>query len=582
MPHRRSWIQDDCGKSDTRFVATHQAELAKRIVAEGIASAEQVKSAAVEAKRRGVSLGEVLASESGADERRLYLLIAEHYGLSLTNPQAVVSALDPRVTHSVPDAYQDRKRVLPIARRGGNLLVASCDPEPRTLDLVDALDSEGAALLLVTPTDFRRLRWATTLEQIGGKQPAGVERSAVDLLDQDIRLESRHAGLLDALLADAVGERASDIHLERYDRRVRVRMRIDGDLHDIDRYRLAEADALAVISVAKIRADLDIAERRRPQGGRFSAKVGGLHFDLRVQTLPSPYGEGLAVRLLPQKRELFTLEALGLSASLKHRYKRVLNAPSGLVLVAGPTGCGKSTTLYAGLQILAGDRKRKVITVEDPIEYSIDGIHQTQVRNSIGYTFASSVRSFVRHDPDVIFVGEIRDFESAQEALRASQTGHLVLSTIHANDSVDAVQRLYDLGAHPNSIAAELRAVLSQRLVKRVCANCAEVESPSQEIREELFPKGVPSDFRSARGAGCERCRGRGHYGRIAVTEFLNSTRDLRVAIAHTKPLDELREVAAVAGHEPLRNHALELIAQGTISANELPRVVPIELLRPS
>ncbi|NNL84662.1 MAG: type II/IV secretion system protein, partial [Myxococcales bacterium] len=549
---------------------------------EGIASAHQVALAAAEAGRRGVSLGEVLASDHVSDEAALYLLLAAHHGLSLADPQTVLGALDPLVMRSVPEAYQERKRLLPVARRNGTLLVASPDPNPRTLDLADALDARRVKLLLVTPTDFRRLRWAAVLEQIGGKIDGTGMRPVEDLLEHDIKLESRHAGLVDALLADAVGERASDIHIERYSDNVRVRMRIDGELHDIDRYHLSAADAAAMISVVKVRADLDIAERRRPQGGRFSEKIGGLHFDLRVQTLPSPHGECLAVRLLPQERELFTLESLGLSKTLRRLYRRVLAAPSGLVLVAGPTGCGKSTTLYAGLQLLARDRTRKVITVEDPIEYSIEGIHQTQVRNSIGYSFASSVRSFVRHDPDVIFVGEIRDYESAQEALRASQTGHLVLSTIHANDSVDAIQRLHDLGVHPNSIAAELRAVLSQRLAKRVCPNCAEVEPLSQALEAELFPKGVPDDFRSLRGAGCNRCRGRGYYGRIAVTEFLNSTRDLRVAIAHTRPLDELREVAALAGHIPLRDHALELIRDGIVAASSLPRVVPIELLRSS
>ncbi len=561
---------------------THDASLEQRLLEAGLVSAKLLGDLREEAQRHDLSLGEALVERDLVDERRLFLLIAEHCGMRLAEAEELLARLDSQLIGSVPARYRDRKRLLPIAREGESLLVASCDPAPRTLDLADAMDATEIEIALVTPTDFRRLRWAATLGQIRAQELDARPERMREFLAQDPDVDSRHVSLIDALLVDAVGERASDVHLERYAGQVRVRLRIDGDLHDVDRYHLSDADAQAMISVVKIRARLDIAERRRPQGGRFSEQIAGRHFDLRAQTLPSLHGEGLALRFLPQQRERFTLESLGFSERLREQAHGVLEAPSGLVLVAGPTGCGKSTTLYAGLQRLAGDARRKVITVEDPIEYAIEGIHQTQVLPSIGYTFASSVRSFVRHDPDVIFVGEIRDHETALEALRASQTGHLVLSTIHANDAVDAIQRLYDLGVHPNSISAELRAIFSQRLLKRVCPACAAPEQVDPRVLRTLFPKGPPDDFRSLAGAGCERCRQRGHHGRIAVAEFLVSTRDLRIAIAHTRPLDELREIAALGGLTPMREHALELVAEGLTSASQLPRSIPYEMLQPS
>jgi type IV pilus assembly protein PilB len=251
--------------------------------------------------------------------------------------------------------------------------------------------------------------------------------------------------------------------------------------------------------VLKVSSELDISEHRLPQGGRFTARAGGRVFDLRVQTQPSLHGEHAILRLLPQGEKLLTIEDLGFAPHIAQAYDRLLRVPAGLVLVVGPTGSGKSTTLYAGLQVLSRDPTRKVISVEDPIEYALDGIQQVVARPDLGFGFAQAMRAFVREDPDVILVGEIRDGETALEAIRASQTGHLVLSTLHCNDAVDAVQRLRDLGMHKNSIAAELQAVFAQRLAKRICPGCKIDAVPDPSSRARCFP---PSRRRtSARGA---------------------------------------------------------------------------------
>jgi type IV pilus assembly protein PilB len=270
-----------------------------------------------------------------------------------------------------------------------------------------------------------------------------------------------------------------------------------------------------------------------------------------------------------------------MSARVSSAYRRLLDNPSGLVLVVGPTGSGKSTTLYAGLQLLADDGRRKVITVEDPIEYSIDNIQQTRVRTEIGFGFADAMRSFVRQDPDVILVGEIRDHETALEAMRASQTGHVVLSTLHCNDSVDALQRLYDLGIHPNSIAGELLAVIAQRLAKRICTACREEVEPDPAIVAELFPDDVPAGFRCFEGSGCSECRGRGTRGRIAIVEYLHVTDAIRRFISTQPSVSELRWQALDSGLITMRDSALDHVIEGIIPLTELPRLLPQERMAP-
>lgn len=270
-----------------------------------------------------------------------------------------------------------------------------------------------------------------------------------------------------------------------------------------------------------------------------------------------------------------------MSPKVASYYHRLLNNPAGLVLVVGPTGSGKSTTLYAGLQELADDGTRKVITVEDPIEYSIDNIQQTRIRSDIGFDFPEALRAFVREDPDVILVGEIRDHPTALEAIRASQTGHLVLSTLHCNDAVDALQRLYDLNIHPNSLASELLAVIAQRLAKRICPHCKTEASPDPAILREVFPQGVPASFRCYEGKGCSHCHDRGTKGRTAVVEFMQVNTDIRNAISRQPPITEIRWQALDAGLITMRDSALDLVINGIIPLSELPKILPQDRMAP-
>ncbi|MEZ4253039.1 MAG: ATPase, T2SS/T4P/T4SS family [Polyangiales bacterium] len=548
------------------------ARLGDLLVAETGVHRSQVEHAAREAQRTQRRLGEVLVEETSLSELDVYRALAHQRGIPFGDVDGLLGKVDLEVVRAVPRAFLLHNHVLPIAREDDALLVATTEPDGSAADLAKALSARALHLHLVTPTDYRRLwsgvdRMETTRETPLG----GTPREARDDLLAESSVDARFVGLFESLLLDAIGERASDIHLEIYGERVRVRLRVDGELRDVPRYQMTAAELRGVMNVLKVASNLDIAERRLPQGGRMRRRAGGRAFDLRIQTQPSLHGEHAVIRLLPQDSRLLTIEDLGFDAELASSYRRLLQHPSGLVLVVGPTGSGKSTTLYAGLQILARDPSRKVITVEDPIEYSLEGVQQTQVKPEIGFAFADAMRSFVRQDPDVILVGEIRDAETALEAIRASQTGHLVFSTLHCNDAVDAVQRLLDLGMHPNSVASELLAVLAQRLARRICDGCRTPAEPDPALLAELWPGGdVPSDFRCFVGAGCARCSGHGTYGRIAVVEHLPTGPAIRGGIAHRMPIDELRELALREGLRTLRDTALALVKAGVIPLAEL------------
>lgn len=477
--------------------------------------------------------------------------------------------------------------MIPLSKTDKTILVATFDPEADTTNLQPLYSNLKIDKVLVTPTDFRRL-WSMLelclqgeLKQLKSYKESSQDKDKDLLNKQKSEVEAHLISLLDALLLDAVSERASDIHIEQYNHRVRIRFRIDGELRDISHYQLSTQEARGLVNVIKIRSELNIAEKRLPQGGRSRMQVGNISYDLRVQVQPSLHGEDVVIRLLPQNEQLIGIEELGLSPRIAKSYKRLLDNPAGLILVVGPTGSGKSTTLYAGLQLLANDGRRKVITAEDPVEYSINNIQQTQIRPEIDFHFSDAMRSFVRQDPDVILVGEIRDHETAEEALRASQTGHVVLSTLHCNDATDALQRLYDLHVHQNSIASELLAVIAQRLAKRICPHCRQKVEPDPDIVAELFPLGVPDNFQCFEGKGCNHCDQRGTKGRVGVVEYMQVNTDIRNAISQRQPILELRETALDSGLLTMRDSALDHVIQGIIPLSELPRILPAERMAP-
>lgn len=558
------------------------ARLAHRLVVAGGMTPDEAAAALRDAQERGLCLCDLLAERTGCCvEQATWENVARQRNVTLATSEELVQLLDPSLALSFPRRFLERSRLVPIARHGPDVIVATCDPDTDGSEVASLLGVRRVDIRLVTPIDFRRLRMALELVDRREARKPRSDEGPRDLLAGDEKMAELVA-LFEAILLDAIAGRASDIHLERYGERVRVRLRVDGDLHDLQHVRMGPDQLTGLVNVIKVRSNLDISERRVPQGGRATIRAGDRVFDLRIQTQPSLHGEHVVIRLLPQETRVLGIEELGFPAGPARAYRRLLDSPSGLVLVVGPTGSGKSTTLYAGLQVLSRDSTRKVMTIEDPIEYAIEGVQQSQARPELGFHFASAMRSFVREDPDVILVGEVRDAETALEALRASQTGHLVLSTLHSNDAVDAIQRLVDLGMHANSIASEVLAVFAQRLAKRICLDCrAPAPTPEGELVDEVFPDGLPAGFESWHGPGCARCSRTGHHGRIAVIEFLPASPAFRASVSRRCSVDELRLVALDAGLLPMREHALELVRDGTIAFQELRALLPPERLGP-
>ncbi|NCP65644.1 MAG: type II/IV secretion system protein [Paraglaciecola sp.] len=374
--------------------------------------------------------------------------------------------------------------------------------------------------------------------------------------------------LVNSIVERAVLADSSDIHIEASSKNMVVRFRVDGRLSEFMQQPMTRFPAIA--SRIKLMAQLDIAERRLPQDGRFSIRAGNKDFDVRVSTAPDVHGESIVLRLLPKKRDELSIESLGFESDHLNLIKQWGSLNNGIVLVTGPTGSGKSTTLY-GLLGHINSGKEKIVTVEDPVEYQLDGITQVQARPDIGYTFARALRTFLRQDPDVIMVGEIRDKETADIAVQSSLTGHLVLSTLHTNDACSVFPRLTDIGVEPFMVAATIQGVQAQRLVRKLCQNCAqETEAPS--FLNETLPQG-----QWKKAVGCKQCQGRGYRGRIGVYELVPVTSTIRQLITHSAPLADIRAEARAAGCRSLFDDGLLKAARGITTVEEVLRVCSVE-----
>ena len=381
--------------------------------------------------------------------------------------------------------------------------------------------------------------------------------------------------LVNSIIERAITERASDIHMEPREKEFKIRMRIDGLMRDI--LTVPKDLQNAVISRIKIMSSLDIAERRVPQDGRFNVRIKGRAFDLRVSTLPTVYGEKIVCRLLDKSGTRVSKEAIGLTGADLEKYEKMVKCRNGVILIVGPTGSGKSTTMYTIIDELNTDTVN-LVTLEDPVEYNIDGVNQVQINEKTGMTFASGIRAILRQDPDIIAVGEIRDGETAEIAMRSAITGHVVLSTIHTNDAVGTIERLKDIGVEPYLISSALKGIISQRLVRRICPNCREAYTPTEEEAEELGIQWEKS-LQFFRGKGCPNCFNSGYKGRIAVFEMLVINRFVRQMIADGKNREEIEEALKdeSTGFVSLRSNALRLVREGITTSGEVMRVTAEE-----
>ncbi len=522
------------------------------------------------ARERGLSLVRTIVERGGVDEAALMKGLAEQLGVSHQNEAIQV---DDAVLSAVSATLATRHHVIPLGWTPDGRLRLGC-AEPfnwRQWDeLTQLLDSPIEKVLCPHAVIDRMLTThyglgADTVERlVGDRQEAvqTIDAVSTDLSEEQAANEPTVVNLVNRILAEAIRAGATDIHFEPYDSRYRVRYRIDGMLEEVSMPVSVKLLKLALVSRIKIMANLDITEKRLPQDGRAQVSLSGQSYDLRVSVLPGVFGEAVNIRLQTRSMVTLRLEDLGFEQSERIKIEKLIQQPHGLVLVTGPTGSGKTTTLYTCLgQINKPDTK--IITVEDPVEYWTENILQMQVKEEVGFTFARALRSILRHDPDVVLVGEIRDRETAEIAIRASLTGHLVFATLHTNDAASAVTRLIDIGIEPFLVSSSVSGIIAQRLARNVCPHC----------KRQVEAQGLADLPVSWLGAGCERCRFTGYRGRTAVAEVLQVTPPIRELIQQRHTADRIKEAAIEEGMRTLRDAAVEAVRTGRTSVAEMVRV---------
>jgi len=477
------------------------------------------------------------------------------------------------VLGAVPRAFVLEHTVLPFARERGVLRVAVADPlATDVMDSIAYLAGSPVQPVLAEEADIRRALTRCysegmreeAAEAAGSRPPLTVETDTDGTDAQDAPVIK----LVGDLIADAIRRRASDIHLEPLERRFRVRHRIDGVLHDAEAPQ--KRQQLPVISRLKIMAGLSIAEKRVPQDGRIQTSIDGRSLDLRVSSLPTTHGESLVLRVLDKESLRTGLPELGFLPDDQAVFEQQLALPDGIMLVTGPTGSGKTTTLYGSLHHL-NRPDRKIITVEEPVEYQIAGINQVPVNTATGMTFAAALRAMLRQAPNIVMVGEIRDRETAEIALNASLTGHLVFSTLHTNDAPSAITRLIDIGAKPFLVAAGLRSVVAQRLVRRICIRCRQPYCPSgRELQALGLDSADLSNAEFARGAGCPACQGTGYRGRLGIFEIFLVNDGIRAMIYDNVTATRLRSQARLAGMRTMREDGIRKVLAGLTTIEEI------------
>lgn len=560
------------------------AKLGQLLLNNKLITQEQLNHALEIQKKEGGRLGSILIKLGYITEEQMVTFLSKQYGF----PAITLSdyKIDPSVIKYIPYEVATKYHIFPVAKVGATLTIAMADPsnvyaiddikfttgyyvEPVVASdsaIRDAINQYyGQSNVLQTVMDSLK----TTDEEIDLIQDI-EEEVDVSKLEQAVE-EAPVVKLVNLILSEAVEKRASDIHLEPYEKSLRVRYRIDGVLHDVMQPPPKLKAALS--SRIKIMAELDIAERRLPQDGRIKLKIKGREIDLRVSTLPTLFGEKIVMRILDKSSLVLDLTKLGFEEKALQEFNNAIHSPYGMVLVTGPTGSGKTTTLYSALNTI-NVTDVNIMTVEDPVEYDLRGINQVQVKEEIGLTFASALRSFLRQDPDIIMVGEIRDFETAEIAVKAALTGHLVLSTLHTNDAPSTVSRLLNMGIEPFLVSASVLLILAQRLCRRICEQCKEEEHiPESALLKIGFTENEIGTFKCFKGRGCSACNGTGYKGRIALYEVMPVKEELKELILEGASATEIKKTAVRLGMKTLRMSGLTKVKEGITSVEEVLRV---------
>jgi type IV pilus assembly protein PilB len=571
--------------ADVKLAQPVNRRLGDLLVAEGLITPEDLRRALSEQKGTSEKLGSILVRLNLLSEEQLIGFLSRQYGI----PSITLSQLDidPEVLRLVPSQLAKRYEVIPIKRTGNALTLAMSDPTNvfalddvaflTNLQVLPVVASQGSIRKAIDRTyDSQATAITDVLEELDNElttvQLVGDEEPSVNVIElKEVADEAPLVRLVNMVLVDAIQKTASDIHWEPYEKVFRIRFRIDGVLHEmLTPPKRLEA---AILSRLKIMANLDIAERRLPQDGRIKLRYNRREIDFRVSVLPTIFGEKAVLRILDKESLKLDLTELGFDDWSLTQFQAAIRQPYGMVLITGPTGSGKTTTLYSAIHTLNAPDVN-IVTAEDPVEYNLKGVNQVQVNEGIGRTFAAALRSFLRQDPDVILVGETRDLETAQIAIRAALTGHLVFSTLHTNDCPSTVARLIDMGIPAFLVSSSLLLIVAQRLARRVCGHCKE---PYDADEAALVPYGhVPTGVGPTsfyKGKGCQQCNFTGMKGRVAIYEAMPVNEEVRDLILHGAPAAELGVAAKKQGMTTLRQAGLRKVLDGTTTVEEVLRV---------
>lgn len=556
----------------------------KLLVHRGVLDESRLERAKGEAARNGMSLLAVIPQLGYATQESVYEALAEFCEM----PFVMLSrrGIEKEIAQKTPARFATHYGFVPVEERGTALVVAISDPlSPQLLDDIRMVLKRRIEPVVTTPAEITRAIkelygvGADTMEKMlieaeGEGAVLTLEGSSVESDLGDDTIDASIIKFVNEIILEAIQSDTTDIHIEPFEDSLRVRYRIDGILHQAPTPPSIRGFHAAIVSRVKIMANLNIAEKRLPQDGKILANFGENRYDLRVSILPTPHGETVNIRILSRSSMALSMDQLGFLPEDMEQFNRFISRPHGIILVTGPTGSGKTTTLYAALAKL-NQVDRKILTIEDPIEYQLSGISQMQVQPRIGFDFSLGLRSMLRHDPDIMLVGEIRDYETAEMAIRSSLTGHLVLSTLHTNDSAGAVTRLIDMGIEPFLIASTLIASVAQRLVRKNCRYCSEAFEPDRELLKAEFDLS-DKDLEGARfmrGKGCEQCRHTGYKGRLAIYEMLPFTEAIRDMTLQRVNAGIIKKEALKQGMRTLRDSGWRRVYSGDTTAEEVLRL---------
>jgi len=545
-------------------------ELGQILLEKGLITVEQLEEALTEQAKTKKFLGEILIEKNFVTKEKILEALTEQKKANFVKLSSL-KGIKEEVVKLIPENIARRFVCIPIAKENGTLTVAMKDPTD--IVAIDTIRRITGVRVKVVKADENEIienierfyRKVDNLEDLTSFMEEREEEEEVDI--EQLRVAAEDVPVVrfvNSLFIEAVEKRATDIHLEPTARDVMVRFRIDGILH---KFTTTPKNVYpGIVTRIKILSNLDIGERRLPQDGRIKTKIGVKEVDIRVSTLPTIFGEKIVMRILQKEAFIKTLDNLGFEEKDKEKFEETLKKPYGMIIVTGPTGSGKTTTLYSGLNLINSPEKN-IITIEDPVEYVIEGINQVQIKPKIGLTFAEILKRILRQDPDVIMVGEIRDLETAQIAIQASLTGHLVISTLHTNDTVSTISRFRYMGVPQYLLGDSLILVLSQRLVRKICPVCKYEDKDGKEVLKNM---GIDvKDKKIFKGKGCRNCDYTGYYGRTGIFELLEITREIRNMILNGSNENEIREVAKKQGMISLKEAALQKVFDGITTVDE-------------